>query len=274
MTEPLQTPPVGTQQPAEVTPQEDLNETEQLLAEKQAAIEAEAKALMDPENKPPEPPKGSIPQQPQIPGPEVTPTPVQTPVPPQEDFEEKFRQSSREANNLVAAKRQTEERLKQLTNINITENELRALYPDWDSMNEIEKRAFRETALANKKANQALDLATNMMEQQQWAADFARTLKANPALAGREEAFKEYCYKPSHKSVPIDVLVKSFLFDVQITNIPTPALPAPGLERGSGGPRETGNGEMNEEQLGLLRTSSPEAYRKAIQAKIRKEQRR
>jgi len=267
MSEPLQTPPDGTQQPAQVTPQEDLNETEQLLADAQARIEAEAKALEE-QGTTPEPPQD--PEQPQQPAAPATPAPA-NPVQPTEDFEEKFRQSSREANNLVAAKRQTEERLKQLTNINITENELRVLYPDWDSMNDVTKIALRETAVANKKANQALDLATNMMEQQQWAADFAQTLKANPALAGREEAFKEYCYKPSHKSVPIDVLVKSFLFDFPPPTPAAPAQPTPALERGSGGPRGADNGELSEEQLAQIRVSDPKRYRQIIMNESRKE---
>jgi beta-xylosidase len=56
-----------------------------------------------------------------------------------------------------------------------------------------------------------MNLALNISEQEAWKADFARVLKANPKLTGREEDFKAYCYKPAHKNVPIDVLVKSFL---------------------------------------------------------------
>jgi hypothetical protein len=262
--EPLQTPPDGTQQPAEVTPQDDLTETEQLQAEAQARIEAEAKALEEPGTVVPEPP--------QTPAPQPQEPPAQPTPPPAIDYKEKFSESTREAQNLVAKNNQAQARIDQLTNINITENELRSLYPDWDSMNDIEKRAFRETALANKKANLALDLVNNMTEQQQWAADFAKTLKANPALAGREEAFKEYCYKPSHKSVPIDVLVKSFLFDIQIENVTTPALPSPGLEKGSGGPRGgQDNGELSEEALAQIRVSDPKRYRQLIMSESRKE---
>lgn len=56
MTEPLQTPPDGTQQPAQVTPQEDLNETETALAQAQQRIEDEAKELEE-QGTTPEPPQ-------------------------------------------------------------------------------------------------------------------------------------------------------------------------------------------------------------------------
>src|ERR1051326_1832639 len=167
--DPLQTPESGTQTQEQVTPeQNDLNETEQLRADAQARIEAEAKALEE-QGTTPEPSQDPAPQ----PQPESTPEPM--PVTPQEpDYQEKFRQSSREAQNLIAKNNQAQARIDQLTNINITESELRALYPDWDSFNDIEKRAFRETALANKKANQALNFALELTEQQRWADDFAR----------------------------------------------------------------------------------------------------
>ena len=267
MQDPLQTPPDGTQQPAEVTPQDDLNETEQLLADEQQRIEDEAQAILEPGSQPgPENPPAPQPQEPQ-----AQPTPA---TPQEPDYQEKFRQSSREAQNLIAKNNEAQARIDKLTNINITEDELRSIYPDWNSFNDIEKRAFRETAIANKKANQAMNLALNLSEQRAWETDFARILKANPALAGREEEFKAYCYKPAHKNVPIDVLVKSFLFDVQITNVQTPTQPAPSLERGSGGPRESGNGELSEEQLAQIRVSDPKRYRQILQNEIRRDRRR
>src|SRR5690348_10060968 len=110
MSEPLQTPDTGTQQPAEVTPQDDLNETEQLLADEQARIEREAQALEEAGTVQPEPPQ--TPAQPQ-----PTPTPPATPQEP--DYQEKFRQSSREAQNLIAKNNEAQARIEQLTNINI-----------------------------------------------------------------------------------------------------------------------------------------------------------
>jgi len=271
MSEPLQTPPVGTQPQAEVQPEnQDLNETEQLLAEKQAAIEAEAQQLVEPEVQP-EPPQQPNPQ----PQPEnAAPAPASS-TPHAPDFQEKFRQSSREAQNLMAKATQAQARIEQLTNINITEDELRAIYPDWNSFNDIEKRAFRETALANKKANLAMNIALDFQEQKAWETDFAKTLRANPALAGREEEFKAYCYKSAHKNVPIDVLVKSFLFDLPKEPTPAPATPAQGLERGSGGPRsEQRDAELSEEQLAQIRVSDPKRYRQILLNEARRDAKR
>src|SRR5579864_2540608 len=178
-----QTPEPGTQEPAQVTPQEDLNESEQLIADAQARIEREAQELLEPGAVVPEPPQDPVPQ-PQEPQEPATPEPVQPENPHlPNDYQEKFRQSSREAQNLIAKNNQAQARIDQLTNINITENELRSLYPDWDTMNDIEKRAFKETALANKKANQAMNIALDLAEKNAWETDFAKTLKANPALA-------------------------------------------------------------------------------------------
>jgi len=271
----VQTPPSGTQPQEQVQPvnPEDLSETEKLLAEKQAAIEAEAKDLLEP-GVTPEPQKQ--PEQPQqqqpAPAPQEPPAQPQTPPPAQPDYKEKFQQSAREVPVILEREKQAKARIEQLTNINITEDELRRIYPDWDSFNDIEKRAFRETALANKKANLAMNTAFNLMEQQAWEADFARVLKANPKLVGREEEFKAYAYKPTHKNVPLDVLVKSFLFDLPQES---PTSQTPGLEKGSGGPRggET-PGELSEEQLAQLRVSDPKAYRQALVNESRKEAQR
>ncbi len=260
MSDPLQTPPDGTQPQAEVQPEPtDLNETEQSLADAQARIEQEAQQLVEPEPPPAQP--------------EPQPQPPAPPAEPQPDFQEKYRQSSREAQNLIAKNNQAQARIEQLTNINITEDELRSLYPDWDQMNDLEKRAFRATALANKKATQAINIALDLQEQRAWEDDFAKVLKANPALAGREEAFKQYCYKPSHKNVSIDTLVKAFLFDFPAQQTPV-VQPSNGLERGSGGPRENTGEEYSEEQLSQIRVSDPKRYRQILQNESRKESRR
>lgn len=270
--QPLQTP-TGPQEQEQIQPDkpEDLNEADQLLADRQAAIEAEAQKLLEQEGTP-EP--DATPEQPQA-QPEVIPA-TPTPAAPAIDYEKKFKESSREAQNLLAEKRQAQAQLDQLTNINITENELRALYPDWETMNDIEKRAFRETALANKKANQALNFAMGIVEQQRWNEDFAKVLKANPKLQGRDEDFKAYAYKPAHKNVPIDVLVKSFLFDLPADTPSTTPQPTPGLERGSGGLR-TGNpadADVSEEVMAQLRVSDPKRYRQLLISQIKKEKRR
>lgn len=268
--------PQGTQPQAEVQPSQDLNETEKLHEEAQQRIENEAKELMEP-GVPPESPKqpeqpqqpenpASVPQEPGMPAP-------QTPGTPPVDYKQKFKDSAREVPVILERERQAQTRIEQLTNINITEDELRSLYPDWEQMNDTEKRAFRETALANKKANLAMNTAFNIMEQQAWAADFAKTLKANPALTGREEDFKAYCYKPTHKNVPIDVLVKSFLFDLPQAPASVPA--TPGLEKGSGGPRgDETPGEYTEEQLAQIRVSDPKRYRQILVNESRREAQR
>src|SRR5258708_38626388 len=115
MSDPLQTPPDGTQPQAEVQPEPtDLNETEQSLADAQERIEQEAQQLVEPE-----PPPAQPEPQPQA------PTPPALPTPPAPDYEKKFSESSREAQNLIAKNNQAQARIEQLTNINITEDELR-----------------------------------------------------------------------------------------------------------------------------------------------------
>src|SRR4051812_3674666 len=115
----MQTPEPGTQEQEPVTPDpSELSEDEQLLAEKQAQIEAEAKALAEAEEgTTPEP---AAPEQPEPPAP-------QPPAPASPDYEQKFRESTREAQVLAEAKKQRDARIAALTNQNNpTEAELRA----------------------------------------------------------------------------------------------------------------------------------------------------
>jgi hypothetical protein len=67
----------------------------------------------------PEQPEVQPKLQPQEPAQQESTPPAQ----PQNDYQEKFRQSSREAQNLIAKNNQAQARIEQLTNINITEND-------------------------------------------------------------------------------------------------------------------------------------------------------
>ena len=190
-------------------------------------------------------------------------TPAQEPQPPQVDYQKKFKESAREAQIIAEKAKQAQARLQHLTSNNTpTEDELRQAYLNWDLMNDVEKDVYRRLFVSEKKNARLEHTVLDWLEQQQWEKDFSAVLKSNPALREKEEDFKTYCYKPTHKNVPLDVLVKSFLFEIK-EDAPAPAS-RPTLQRGSGGPKPEVKTKLSAEDADLIRRTDPKKFRDLI----------
>jgi hypothetical protein len=71
-----------------------------------------------------------------------------------------------------------------------------------------------------------------------WNTDLELTIAQKPALQGKEQAFKEFAKKPTHRGTPLETLVSAFLFESSSNPSPTPAPTSPpGLLPSNGGPR-------------------------------------
>ena len=239
---------------AETQPEDDRTEAEQLLAEKQDAIEAEAKALFEAEQ-PPQP----------------EPAPQPQPVKPNVDYETRYKESQKEALILNEKVKQASERLNSLNNPTPTEAELKSAFPNWNDLNEVTKDVYRRQFATEKRAAATQNMLLDYFEQQKWNEDFATIVAATPALKTREAEFKQYCYKPSHKNVPTDVLAKSFLFDLR-DEVPAapPAVKRPGLQQGSSGPKSgEADAGYSDAELAHMRANDPQKYRQLLkQGKI------
>ena len=218
-----------------------------------------------------EQPEPAAPQpEPAAPQPEIEPTvpPTEEPAPavdpaPAIDYETKFKESSREAQILAAQLEQ--ERLKnskELTN-EPTDSDLQAAFPDvdWAEANSFTKTLARTTLSADRKATSLQQKEQEREAATRWNTDLELTIAQNPTLQGKEQAFKAFAGKPTHKGAPLPTLVSAFLFEASSTPT-TPSAPKPGLLPGNGGPRGTEKTKiMAPEALRTLRETDPAAYR-------------
>ena len=208
----------------------------------------------------------------------VTPpvTPAENPVPPvteppvqpEVDYKEKFVQSARENEVMRAKLDELETRNKPLT-INPTEQELRDMYPEWESYLPSESQILRENLTLKKTIQQTSQTVAEMQADLAWQKDLKAILK-NPDFAGikgREEQFEEFVFKPTHKGVSIATLAKAFLYDPTKDVSPPPIVPAPegGIERGGSGRQERPKPkELTAEELKTLRQTDSKAYNEYV----------
>lgn len=130
--------------------------------------------------------------------------------------------------------------------------------PDFEYMTESEKWMAKELLQLKEKAK--------------WEEDMSRARKQFPDLGDKEAEFKEYAYK-FPKSVDIEVLAKSFLFDQkpEVKPVIEPTISAKGLEKPTGGSRQSPVPEMSLDDVKRLRETQPRLYEKMImEGKIKK----
>jgi hypothetical protein len=176
--------------------------------------------------------------------PPVAPTPepvIQPPTPPaptEPDYKEKFSESSRENQLLLNRIKVLEDAGKEPTNAP-TESELRTAFPSWDLYDDTQKELARRTFGSERTASNAVRIAQTLQSDREWNTSIELAISSDPALQGKEQAFKQFALKPQYKNVPMDVLIGAFLQkNGAAAPTPTPApAPKPGLEPGNGGPR-------------------------------------
>ena len=121
--------------------------------------------------------------------------------------------------------------------------------PDWDLMTDNEKWIAKEVI--------------QLKDKTKWEEDMTRARKAFPALGNKEAEFKEYCYK-FPKSVDVEVLARSFLFE-PVKEEPVQEIePKKGLERPTGGSRQAPSSEISLEEIQRIRENQPKVYEKMI----------
>ncbi|HKQ06129.1 MAG TPA: hypothetical protein VJ464_13420 [Blastocatellia bacterium] len=151
------------------------------------------------------------------------------------DYKAKFSESTRE-NQILQAKLKERESRRELTN-QPTETELKAAFPSWEFMSEIEKDISRRQLISERKADLALAAQQKRDEDEKWNNSLEFAISANPDLSGKEREFKEFASKPTHRGAPVEVLVDAFLHK---SSTPTSKnTPRQVLNTGTGGPKES-----------------------------------
>jgi len=233
------------------------------------------KAIPNPEEKGKTGAEG-IPQTPEVPkegtgGGDIPPTPNNppssaTPPPEKVDYKKKFGDSTRENQRieeenakLLREKTELEEKLKSKPP---SEEEMRQKHPNWEFMDEDEKVKAKIEDSKEKRLQR-------LEEKAAWDDDYKKVLVKFPNLAKHEEEFKKEAYRHP-KSVDLETIAKSFLFDKkpEAPETPTePETPKPGLERPTTGAGDLPSSKMTVKDLKYLRENDHKRYMKVIQAK-------
>lgn len=169
-------------------------------------------------------------------------TPPQQPDPkPDVDYKQKFVDSQREAILLNERNKIKDSRIEQLTKQDTpTDEAMRSLYPDWDTFNDVAKKAYLRIEAQNLKQAR-LEAQQEEILSRQRLDDQLEDLIDDPKFAklkGKEAEFKRFAKKKENLGLSAEVVAKAFLFDASDDEVPEhkPTI-TPGLERGNGGPR-------------------------------------
>jgi hypothetical protein len=212
MSEPIQTPEEGTETKDQVTPQAD-----------PAPVEPQSTDDVTPET-----PTGDVqPEDVTPPQPEVVP-------------KEKFVASQRESILNNERVKVAESRLESLTKQDTpTDEAMRALYPEWDSLDDYNKRVLvRQETIAMQNARVIAEQQA-IIDRQKLEDELDSVIDANDKLKGKEAEFKRFARSPKNRGINAEILAKAFLYDGSDGEPATPPAPKPeGLPAGNGGPRD------------------------------------
>lgn len=260
--------------------------SEELLAENEKLLEELDKPETPPESD--SPPTSEVTPEPvmePVVEPEVTPEPVVEPVvepapepepqtTPSPDYKKKFSESSREAQKIVAKNRKLNQAIDEANEIiEPTEEELQAEYPDWDLLDETTKRIAKESMLSTRRFAIISQGRAESQKIEKWSEDVLKftddpqTLIDNPDLEGKTEEFKVFASEESNNSVPLKILVNSFLYEQSRTA--KPKSKGQMFPDGSGGPNENPKSKgdkISVEESEVLRKTNYPKYKEMLKS--------
>lgn len=211
----------------------------------------------------------------------VTPPtqPAQPTVPekkPEEpDYRKKFGESTKRNQIVESQFKELQKILGDITKQEVpTDDEMVALIPDWQYLDDREKNRERKFVVMERRQNHIIGTINNIARETDNVSKIDEFINNEPRLRGKEDDFYEFVNRPNNKGASVEVLLNAFLFETTpIVATPDPVTPPsevtpPSLERGtpSGNmpPIKTGHEEMTPEELKLLRTKDPRRYNDMI----------
>ena len=145
-----------------------------------------------------------------------------------------------------------------------TDSELRAAFPEWDSLSDFEKGIARRQVNTERIAAASARTSAELAAKDSWNASIQVALTSNDSLQGREQAFRQFASKPQYRGAPMELIVNAFLGKQPAQADPRPT-PRPGLEPGSGGPKAPERPKtLSAEELKTLRKTDEKAYTEYI----------
>lgn len=191
-----------------------------------------------------------------------TPDP-KTPTP-----EERYKESTREAQVLYSKQKKFTETVEKAAQLpEPTPEELQAEYSDWDVMTETEQRFAKENLMNKRRFEMIHEATLEGKKLDEWVEKvdsfLVQGVTKHPRLVGKEEKFKAFCMKPTRRGVDLDDLVGAFLFGMADNQ---PARKKGSLlATGSGGRSSAPQQEfMDEKQAAVLRTKNHKLYQRMV----------
>ena len=242
------------------------------------AVIKEAEELKDTPVPTPEPEPEPTPEpkpEPELePEPEPTPEPVEPSPSPsyKEGFkktDKRYKESSREAQILHSKNKKLSQAIDESSQLpEPTEEELTKEFPDWEMMNDFERKMAktallntRQLAIIHKTSREFKDIdAWN--EKVDKYLDDPKNLTDNPDLEGKEEEFRTFAIKPTRRGVDFGDLIAAFLYQRKPTVSKGKMFPD-----GSGGPASKPKPKkMSIEAAIVLRKTDYKEYKRLLKA--------
>lgn len=188
--------------------------------------------------------------------------------------DKKLKASSREAQILYARNKQVQEAIQKASEMpEPTDDEMAQEYADWDVMSDFEKKMARESEASKRRLKAITDVNQQFKDLEAWTnqvdsfMDDPETLINNPALEGRIDEFKDFATKPTRRGVEFDILISSFLYQID-SEKPTKKKKKGMFPKGSGGEGKKApkpNNTISTDQARQLRINNYPEYKRLLQ---------
>jgi hypothetical protein len=223
---------------------------------------------------PESPESPDVPESPEVPEGEEPAPKLEIPVKPPVDFEEKYKESSREAMSLHFKKEKLESLLSgELDVAEPTEEDLRKYAKDndadYDDLDTFSKNILKRTLITERKEAKRVTAYEEIKKIDTWAVKVEEFVTSEenitkyPSLEGQEEDFKKFAMKETQRGVDFDLLVGSFLYKNEFTPVKKNK-GALFLSRGNGSatpPKPLG---ISASEASSIRVKDPKRYRQLI----------
>lgn len=191
------------------------------------------------------------------------------------DYKKKYVDSTRGAQALLEKDKQMNEAIDQASQLPTpTDEEMTAIYPDWDVMSDSEKRVAVKTELSERKFELLHKASVVNKSITEWHGavdkfiENPKTMINYPELEGKQDEFKVYATKPTYKNADFHLIVKSFLFDNEKVKAAKPKNEGGMFPKGTAGPtvKDNPTNTISLQELTNIRNSNYKMYKEKLAA--------
>jgi hypothetical protein len=192
------------------------------------------------------------------------------------DYKKKFIDSSREAQILHVKDEKNKkltDAIDQAESLTVTDEELQKEFPEWEDMTATEKRLAKDNFINQKRFSLIHKASLEGKDMEAWMEKVGKYLEDpqvlidNPELEGKQQDFKVFASKPTRRGVPLEDLVKTFLWDD--SKRVTPKKKGETILKGSASretPEKHAEGKISLDDARTLRETNYPEYKRLLMA--------